>query len=89
MSDRLADHHRICVLTGPPGVGKSRLALQAAAQVLSVFTDGVFLVDASNIGPSDDLSSSLLAAMGVRDSGSSTFTGGRSDPTRPAVAPSP
>ena len=86
LSDRLADHHRICVLTGPPGVGKSRLALQAAAQVLSVFTDGVFLVDASNIGPSDDLSSSLLAAMGVRDSGSGTFAGGRSDPTRPAVA---
>jgi predicted ATPase/serine/threonine protein kinase len=86
LSARLADHHRICVLTGPPGVGKSRLALQAAAQVLRVFTDGVFLVDASNIGPSEDLSSSLLAAMGVRDSGSGTFAGRRSDPMRPAVA---
>ena len=86
LSERLADHHRIWVLTGPPGVGKSRLALQAAAQVLSVFTDGVFLVDASNIGPSEDLSSSLLAAMGVRDSGSGTFAGRRSDPMRPAVA---
>jgi predicted ATPase/serine/threonine protein kinase len=86
LSERLADHHRICVLTGPPGVGKSRLALQAAAQVLNIFTDGVFLVDASKIGPSEDLASSLLAAMGVRDSGSGTFAGRRSDPIRPAVA---
>ena len=59
MSEQLADHHRISVLTGPPGVGKSRLALHAAAQVLGAFKDGVFLVDASKIGPSEDLSSSL------------------------------
>jgi predicted ATPase len=86
LSEQLADHHRISVLTGPPGVGKSRLALHAAAQVLGAFKDGVFLVDASKIGPSEDLSSSLLTAMGVRDSGSGTFAGRRSDPMRPAVA---
>src|SRR4029079_8339993 len=40
LSERLADHRRIWVLTGPPGVGKSRLALQAAAPGLRGFNGG-------------------------------------------------
>ena len=33
---------RVVTLTGPGGVGKTRLALQAAADILDFFEDGVF-----------------------------------------------
>ena len=40
----LLDQSRVVTLTGVGGVGKTRLALQVAAEVLSEFRDGVWLV---------------------------------------------
>jgi predicted ATPase/transcriptional regulator with XRE-family HTH domain len=42
---------RLVTLTGPPGTGKTRLALQAAARLLKDFEDGVFFV---NLAPITD-----------------------------------
>lgn len=36
---------RLLTLTGAPGVGKSRLALEAASTARDMFADGVFLID--------------------------------------------
>ncbi|HEU0116662.1 MAG TPA: AAA family ATPase, partial [Thermomicrobiales bacterium] len=58
---------RLVTLTGPGGVGKTRLALQAAAASLADFPDGVFLVDlAPQIDPAL-VPSATATALGVRE----------------------
>jgi predicted ATPase/DNA-binding SARP family transcriptional activator len=46
----LLREHRLVTLTGPPGVGKSRLALEAARTVDGETSDGVWLVELANAG---------------------------------------
>ena len=41
----LLEQHRLVTLTGSGGVGKTRLALQVAEEVLDQFSEGVWLVE--------------------------------------------
>ncbi|SFN59660.1 ATP-binding protein [Mycetocola miduiensis] len=60
---------RLLTLTGPGGIGKSRLAIAAAARVRDAFDGGVRFVDFSAVHDPALIPSTLARALGVRDIG--------------------
>jgi predicted ATPase/DNA-binding CsgD family transcriptional regulator len=52
---RLLDTARLLTLTGPGGIGKTRLALQLGSSVLFDFVDGVYFVPCAAIGVTDNI----------------------------------
>src|SRR5215213_7792749 len=59
---------RLVTLTGPGGVGKTRLALAVAAQLADAFPDGLIFVDLAPLHDSMLLMPHLATALGVRES---------------------
>jgi predicted ATPase/DNA-binding SARP family transcriptional activator len=64
----LLHEHRLVTLTGPPGVGKSRLAVETARSLESEFPDGIWLVDFARAGGAADAVRLLANSVDVRDS---------------------
>src|SRR4051812_14889287 len=58
---------RLLTLTGVGGTGKTRLALQAAADMLEDFSDGVFCVALAPISDAALVIPSIAQALGVRE----------------------
>jgi predicted ATPase/class 3 adenylate cyclase len=58
---------RLVTLTGPGGTGKTRLALQAAADVLDAHPDGVWLVELAALADPAIVPQTVAAAAGVRE----------------------
>ncbi len=68
---RLEDHRvRLLTLTGPGGMGKTRLAVAAAAKASSAYPDGVFFVPLADATSTEDMAATLAESLGVRGEGS-------------------
>jgi predicted ATPase/class 3 adenylate cyclase len=60
---------RLLTVTGPGGAGKTRLALQAAADRLDDFADGVFYVGLSGVVEPSLVIPAIAQTLGVQESG--------------------
>ncbi|MFH8369943.1 BTAD domain-containing putative transcriptional regulator [Streptomyces sp. NPDC018031] len=68
---------RLVTLTGPGGVGKTRLALEAAARHAGELPDGAWLVELASARTTAEVYEAVAAVLGVRD-----------EPGAPARSPS-
>ncbi|ONI74422.1 AfsR family transcriptional regulator [Kribbella sp. ALI-6-A] len=71
---RRLSEERLVTLTGPGGVGKTRLAIAAATEAAGRFRDGVTLVELAGIAPdaldlAGSLTDALQVALDLRDAG--------------------
>jgi predicted ATPase len=64
---RLIGQTRLLTLIGPGGVGKTRLALSLAADMLEIFPDGVWLVKLAPLVESTLVPQTVIAALGLRE----------------------
>jgi predicted ATPase len=80
VSERLlSEEVRLLTLTGPGGTGKTRLALQAAADLLEEFEDGVFFVALATLTDPTLVASTVAQAFDVRESGDQPLIEGVKD----------
>ena len=65
---------RLVTLTGPGGVGKSRLAMEAAARLSPDFADGVRFADLSSVRAAELVIDAVATALGVSATGARLIT---------------
>jgi predicted ATPase/class 3 adenylate cyclase len=60
---------RLLTLSGPGGIGKTRLALQVAAEVLEAFSQGVFFVNLAPLSATEVVLPTIAQTLGVTEAG--------------------
>ena len=65
---------RLVTLTGPGGVGKTRLALQVASTLHYHFTDGIFLVSLASLTDAALVPSVIAQTLSVKEQGRMSLT---------------
>ena len=65
----LGEHARLVTLTGPGGVGKTRLALRIGEEAASGFANGVVFVSLAMLTTPDLVLPTIAWALGLRDAG--------------------
>ena len=73
----LLDSHRIVTLTGPGGSGKTRLALQAAAESVERYGDGVWFVPLAAVRDPELIEPTIAGVVGGPDDLHEFLTGKR------------
>lgn len=61
----LSPHSRLVTLTGSGGTGKTRLAIQVAAEVIDHFQDGVWLVELAPLADPERVTQAVAQALSV------------------------
>ena len=64
--DRLLRAHRLVTLVGPGGIGKTRLAVQAARQAAQRFADGVWLVELAALADARLVPQIVASTLGIK-----------------------
>lgn len=64
-----ADHGRLVTLTGPGGIGKTRLALEVATSLKHDYAHGVHFVSLSAVLDADLIPAAITQSMGIRTAG--------------------
>jgi transcriptional regulator with XRE-family HTH domain len=65
---------RLLTLTGPGGVGKTRLALAVAGAVAADFADGAAWVELASLRDAERVPAALAGALGLREDGERPLT---------------
>ena len=60
-------HHRLVTLTGVGGIGKTRLALRLATEVLDAHADGVWFVDLAPVSDPRLVANVVASTLGVKE----------------------
>jgi predicted ATPase len=63
----LRDGSRLVTLTGPGGTGKTRLSIEAAAELVPTFTGGVFWVGLATLTDPDLVIETVAQTLGAKD----------------------
>jgi len=66
---------RLLTLTGPGGVGKTRLALQVAAEISDGYADGVFVVPLAPLTDPEQVMEAITQVLSIPDVGGSSLFG--------------
>lgn len=69
---KLLYENRLVTLTGPGGTGKTRLAIELAADVFDAYPAGAWFVDLSPVLDPSDVASTIAATLHLRDEGQRT-----------------
>jgi len=72
---RLLPTTRLLTLTGPGGIGKTRLALQCSSEILDAYRDGIWFVDLAPLVDSALVPGSVAQLFGVKESAGQSLLG--------------
>jgi predicted ATPase/DNA-binding XRE family transcriptional regulator len=68
------DRLRLLTLTGPPGIGKTRLAIEAASESLPRFDQGVYFVPLAPLGDAGLVLPTIARMLGVTETAGRSLT---------------
>ena len=74
-ADALLAQHRLLTLAGSGGSGKTRLALQVAAEALVRFPDGAWVAELASLSDPGRVASAIADAVGAAEAPGETATG--------------